>query len=75
MDQPERCPVCGIPLPAASWAALAEHLVEQADLSEDRHVMWLNRNVTKHQTDVDGLVPLLQAALAGDGPTGERVRR
>ena len=54
---------------------LAEHLVEQAGASEDRHVMWLNRNVTKHQTDIDGLVVLLQKALADEGPAGERVRR
>lgn len=75
MAEPERCPVCGIEWDSASWVRLAEHLVEQVGVSEDRHVMWLNRNVTKHQTDVDGLVVLLRAALADEGPTGERVRR
>jgi hypothetical protein len=62
-------------LEPASWVGLAEHLVEQAGRSDDRHVMWLNRTVTKHRTDVEGLVPLLRAALAGEDPTAERVRR
>ena len=54
---------------------MAEPLAERAGASDDRHVMWLNRNVTKHKTSVDALVPLVRAAVAGEGPTGERVRR
>jgi hypothetical protein len=65
--------VCESRLP--SWERLAEHLVERAAASDDRHVMWLNRNVTKHRTDAAGLVPLLREALAGEGSTGERIRR
>ena len=38
------CPVC--PAPMRDADALAAHLREQADASEGRHVMWLNRRVS-----------------------------
>jgi hypothetical protein len=35
--------------------ALAEHLVLEAGRSDVAHVMWLNRNVTKHRVAADEL--------------------
>jgi hypothetical protein len=68
--------VCGAEWGSDSWDRLAAHLVEQADASEDRHVMWLNRTVTKYRTDAEELVPLLRAAFeAGGTSAGMRVRR
>jgi hypothetical protein len=61
---------------AASSLVLAAHLVEQADASEDRHVMWLNRNITKHRVDARELARLLELAARGERPADqERVRR
>jgi hypothetical protein len=67
------CPVCG--LAADDVRGLASHLVEQAEASEGRHVMWLNRNVTKHRSSPDELEPLLAETLRGEGPYGDRVKR
>ena len=67
------CPVCGVV--EESRAALAEHLVAAAGDSDPRHVMWLNRNVTRHRVTATELAPLLDAALSGRGGTGDRVRR
>ena len=67
--------MCGAAWTVGSWTTLAEHLVERAATSDDRHVMWLNRNVTKHQTDADALAVLLERAAAGDEPAAERVKR
>ena len=68
--------MCGIAVEPVSWGALAAHLVEQAAASDARHVMWLNRNVTKHATDAAHLAVLLERALGGaaSGDAG-RVRR
>ena len=50
---------------------MAEHLVALADASDGRHVMWLNRNVTKQAVDADELRRLLAGGAAGT----DRVRR
>jgi hypothetical protein len=71
--EPTVCPVCGTPTSDA--LALARHLVAAADASEGRHVMWLNRNVTKHRASAVELEPLLRAALDGSAPAEGRVRR
>ena len=55
--------------------ALAGHLVEEAEGSEDRHVMWLNRHVTKHRLPPAQLHVLLEEELGGGGSTGDRVAR
>jgi hypothetical protein len=62
------CPVCGGPV--AHVDALALHLVEQAEASDGAHVMWLNRQVTKHRTDAAHLAELLRGLAAGR-PSGE----
>jgi hypothetical protein len=68
--------VCGVTIEPASWDGLAAHLVERAAASDDRHVMWLNRNVTKHATDAARLAGLLEQALGGGAPPdAARVRR
>jgi hypothetical protein len=73
---PARCPVCDAALRAPSWGELAEHLVDRAAASEDRHVMWLNRNVTKHRVDTPELGRLLERVDRGDDLSDEeRVRR
>jgi hypothetical protein len=73
---PTRCPVCGTDVRPSTWQELATHLVELADASDDRHVMWLNRNVTKHRVDAAGLAPLLERVARGEPASEqERVRR
>jgi hypothetical protein len=73
MDESVACPVCGIEL--ADFAALASHLVEQAEASDGRHVMWLNRHATKHRTSASGLELLLTEALAEGRSSSDRVQR
>ena len=60
------CPVCGDDV-----ENLAEHFVALAEISEGRHIMWLNRNVTKKAVDAAELARL----LAGDATSNERLRR
>jgi hypothetical protein len=50
---------------------LAEHFVALANQSDGRHIMWLNRNVTKKAVDAEQLARL----LAGDATSTERIRR
>jgi hypothetical protein len=67
------CPVCG--LTTATVEGLARHLVDRAEESDVAHVMWLNRNVTKHRTDAEHLATLLRRLAVGR-PVGEgRVER
>lgn len=73
MSAPATCPVCQ--LQVADLGALAAHLVALAERSDGAHIMWLNRNATKHRTSAAGLEPLLEAALSGRGRTEDRVRR
>lgn len=73
MGEDVTCPACGAV--AGSLVAMARHLVDQAEASEGRHVMWLNRHVTKRRTSPAELEPLLASALAGRKPPGERVER
>jgi hypothetical protein len=69
-----RCPVCGTAT-AGGAPALAAHLVEQADKSDGAHVMWLNRNVTKHQTGAVELAALLLAWASATPSEQDRVKR
>jgi hypothetical protein len=73
MGETVSCPACG--LTAADLGALASHLVEQAEASDVGHVMWLNRHVTKHRTSPARLEPELAAVLAGENPSGDRIKR
>lgn len=72
-DVLDACPVCG--LSVNGIAPLASHLVALADDSDSRHVMWLNRHVTKICCSAEELQPLLAAALEGRGPDAATVRR
>jgi hypothetical protein len=67
------CPVCSITV--GSVEDLASHLVEEAEASDGRHVMWLNRHATKYRMSPSELAPVLAAALAGEGPSADRVPR
>lgn len=73
MAGPMNCPVCH--LPVEDLPALSDHLVGEAGRSDADHVMWLNRNVTKHQVPAAELRDLLAPALFGTGSTGDRVAR
>ena len=65
------CPVCG-----AATEDLAAHFVAAAEASDAAHVMWLNRNVTKHRLTAPELAPLLAAwARSEPIPGVARVRR
>ncbi len=71
MAATETCPVCG--LEAGGVDGLAAHLVERADASDARHVMWLNRTVTKHRVGAAELASLLRDS--GSAAARERVKR
>lgn len=73
MDAVVTCPVCGAGLTAV--AGLADHFVELSERSDARHIMWLNRSVTKLRTPASDLEPLLAAVLSGRPPTTPRVQR
>lgn len=73
MDAVVACPVCGAG--ATAVRALADHFVELSEQSDARHIMWLNRNVTKLRTPAADLEPLLAAVLAGERPATVRVPR
>ena len=55
--------------------ALAQHLVAEAEASDVQHVMWLNRNVTKHRVPVEELTALLRQRDAGGSMPDDRVPR
>jgi len=69
----QRCAVCGYS--AEDLAALAAHLVAEAERSDVAHVMWLNRNVTKHRVGVDELCRLLAEIADGRSAGGDRLAR
>ena len=73
MAAPTTCPVCSITV--SNLEDLASHLVEEAEGSDGRHVMWLNRHATKFRMSAAELAPVLAAALAGEGPSTDRVPR
>jgi hypothetical protein len=54
--------------------ALARHLIAAAEASDVDHVMWLNRNVTKHRVGVEHLAELLSSG-AHPAADKDRVRR
>jgi hypothetical protein len=66
------CDVCRVVVDG--FDGLAEHLVAEAARSDIAHVMWLNRNVTKHRMAPAELAVLLQRRAAG-GATGEELLR
>ena len=67
------CAVCGTT--ADDMESLATHLVTEAGHSDVGHVMWLNRNVTKHRVDVAALTALLERLAAGGSSDRDRIAR
>ncbi len=67
------CPVCGVR--AEDTRSLAAHFVAEAARSDVAHVMWLNRNVTKHRVDADRLAQLLEQRGRGHSTGEGRVNR
>jgi hypothetical protein len=74
VTQPLRCPVCDIPFDADDYASLAEHFATLASQSDDNHVMWLNRRVTKERTETATLADLLRGVLTTGEPPPARHR-
>jgi hypothetical protein len=70
---PVFCPVCT--LEVLDVAALALHLVAEAEQSDVAHVMWLNRHVTKCRVSPAALQVLLEGECSGDLSPGKRVAR
>jgi hypothetical protein len=58
---------------------LAAHLTEEAETSDVRHVMWLNRNVTKYRVGSEALAERLReweaGGHAGSAAGDDRIRR
>jgi hypothetical protein len=73
MTDGPRCPACGTA--TTSGSGLARHLVDEADRSDAKHVMWLNRHVTKQRATAEELERLLRPVLAGATSTAQRVKR
>jgi hypothetical protein len=75
------CPVCAVATPPAApealgpAQALALHFVDAAGRSDVSHVMWLNRNVTKHRVTTGELARLLAGWAAASDAGADRVRR
>ena len=67
------CPVCHRPVKDLS--ALASHLVQEAEASDSRHVMWLNRNLTKIRKSTEEVEQLLIELLVEGRHSGEVVKR
>jgi hypothetical protein len=67
------CPICD--LRVDDVRSLAAHLVAEADRSDIAHVMWLNRNLTKHRVGVAELAALLEPAGDGGSAGEDRVAR
>lgn len=52
------CPSCEYR--ASGWKTIASHLYFMARNSDPSHVMWMNRNLTKKEVDVDNLSIMLE---------------
>ncbi len=50
-----KCAVCARQFGPGDYEPLAEHFYKLAEESEPGHVMWLNKNITKTKTDIEGL--------------------
>jgi len=56
-----KCPSCGVGFQKRDdFDDLAGHFVAEAGRSDARHVMWLNRNITKNKSDRKTLSGLLR---------------
>lgn len=69
-----RCPACAVTVVDGA-AGLASHLVAQAEGSDVGHVMWLNRNITKHRLGAGELAQLLGDWAATGRPGEDTVAR
>ncbi|HWO94016.1 MAG TPA: C2H2 type zinc finger domain-containing protein [Dehalococcoidia bacterium] len=69
------CPVCLMTFREGDYHALAAHVSQEADRSDGKHIMWLNRNVTKLRTDPSTLAELLKRYLEGGTTGAERIVR
>jgi pyrroloquinoline-quinone synthase len=55
-----KCAVCGQVFSRGDYGALSAHFYDLAERSDPKHVMWLNKNITKKKSDAraleDGLI-------------------
>jgi pyrroloquinoline-quinone synthase len=72
-----KCPTCGTGFDPNDFDALGKHFYAEALRSDGRHVMWLNRNITKNKTDAKALSGLFERffALGSGGLQGWVKRR
>lgn len=76
MTAPLSCPVCADSFAMRDYVSLARHFAEQAEMNDPRHIMWLNRYVTKTRTGVEALAVLLRGLIEeGKMPSTSRVTR
>jgi pyrroloquinoline-quinone synthase len=59
-----KCPTCGTGFDPVDFDALGKHFYAEALRSDARHVMWLNRNITKNKTDAKALSSLFEKFFA-----------
>jgi pyrroloquinoline-quinone synthase len=70
-----KCPTCGTGFDPVDFDALGKHFYAEALRSDARHVMWLNRNITKNKTDAKTLSSLFVKFFAmGSGGLQEWVK-
>lgn len=60
-----KCPVCE--QSSASYELVGQHFLTESDKSDARHVMWLNRNLTKNKGDGEELPRLLRGYFDLEG--------
>jgi pyrroloquinoline-quinone synthase len=72
-----KCPTCGTGFGSNDFNALGKHFYAEALRSDGRHVMWLNRNITKNKTDATALSGMFERffALGSGGLQGWVKRR
>lgn len=63
------CPVCGTRFGSGNYDELSNHLIENAEDSDSRHVSWINRNITKSRTGPEDLSRMLVKYYSLNGKT------
>lgn len=54
------CIVCGSAFGTRDYIALAQHFYDMAEKSDAKHVMWLNRNISKKKIAPSEIAELLK---------------
>lgn len=71
-----KCPACLERFDPGDYSALAQHLVDRAQLSEAGHVRWLNQNVSRQKIPASELATRLERFFAlGSTPVSAWIKR